>query len=211
MKTDDLIEALALEPAARAAPDRRVLAFALAGTAAAVAATLWLMGPRPGLAETTGLASFAGKAGYTVMLAAVGFWLLDRLGRPGAAVRAPALALALLALAAVAAAILELAPLPAEARMGTLMGSTASVCPWRIAGLGLLVLPPALLAARRFAPLSPALAGAAAGLFAGGLAATAYGLHCGEQAVSFLVVWYTAGVLLTALLGALAGARLLRW
>ncbi|MFZ5730391.1 MAG: NrsF family protein, partial [Pseudomonadota bacterium] len=106
MKTDDLIEALALEPAARAAPDRRVLAFALAGTAAAVAATLWLMGPRPDLAEATGLASFAGKAGYTVMLAAVGFWLLDRLGRPGAAVRAPALALALLALAAVAAAIL---------------------------------------------------------------------------------------------------------
>lgn len=211
MKTDDLIEALALEPAARAAPDRRVLAFALIGAAAAVAATLWLMGPRPDLGAAAGLASFAGKAGYTLMLAAAGLWLLDRLGRPGASARGPALALALLAAGAVAAALIELVPLPAEARMSAMMGATASVCPWRIAGLGLLVLPPALLAARRFAPLSPVLAGAAAGLFAGGLAATAYGLHCAEQSVSFLVIWYTAGVLLTAVLGAAAGARLLRW
>lgn len=211
MKTDDLIEALALEPAARAAPDRRVLAFALAGTAAATAVTLWLMGPRPDFNRLAGLASFAGKAGYTLMLAGVGFWLLSRLGRPGASIRAPALSLALLAGAAVTAAIVELSPLSPQARMGTLMGSTASVCPWRIVGLGLLVLAPAVLAARRFAPVSPVLAGAAAGLFAGGLAATAYGVHCAEQAVSFLVIWYTAGVLLTALLGAVVGGRLLRW
>ncbi len=64
---------------------------------------------------------------------------------------------------------------------------------------------------RRFAPRSPALAGFAAGLVAGGFGAAAYALWCGETSMTFIAVWYSLGIGLVALIGAVLGARLLRW
>jgi len=64
---------------------------------------------------------------------------------------------------------------------------------------------------RRMAPTRPALAGFAAGAFSGGVAATVYGLHCGESAMAFVGVWYTLGVLACAGLGAVVGRWALRW
>jgi hypothetical protein len=67
------------------------------------------------------------------------------------------------------------------------------------------------MALRGLAPTRPALAGAAAGLLAGGTGATVYALHCPELAAPFLAVWYVAGIALTVLAGTLAGASVLRW
>lgn len=213
MKTDDLIAVLALEPdVPPPGQDRRRIAlWGAAGALAAGAATLALKGARPDLAQLAGMASFAGKAGFTLALGGAGLWLLDRLGRPGAGAKAPLLALGLLGLGGLAAAGLELALAPAALRPALLMGRSAASCPVSILLLGLLTLPPGLWAARRLAPPRPAWAGGAAGLFAGGLAATAYGLHCPETSVSFLVVWYGLGVAAVGGLGAVLGARLLRW
>jgi len=61
------------------------------------------------------------------------------------------------------------------------------------------------------APTRPRLAGAAAGLMAGGIGATVYGLYCQETAAAFTAVWYTFGMLIWAAAGALIGGRLLRW
>jgi hypothetical protein len=61
------------------------------------------------------------------------------------------------------------------------------------------------------APTRLGLAGAAAGLFAGGVGATVYGLYCEETAAAFVVVWYSLGMLACAALGAVVGRRLLRW
>jgi hypothetical protein len=68
-----------------------------------------------------------------------------------------------------------------------------------------------IVAVRGLAPTRPPLAGAAAGLAAGALAATLYGLHCPEQAAVFVVTWYTLGIATATALGAVVGARLLRW
>jgi hypothetical protein len=66
-------------------------------------------------------------------------------------------------------------------------------------------------ALRGLAPTRPRWAGFAAGLFAGSLGALGYALYCPELSPLFVLVWYTAGVLLPAALGALLGPLLLRW
>ncbi|WP_395445953.1 NrsF family protein [Caulobacter sp. UC70_42] len=55
------------------------------------------------------------------------------------------------------------------------------------------------------------LAGLATGLFAGGVAATVYGLHCAENTFTFVALWYSLGVLSLAALGAAVGRWALRW
>ncbi|MDQ2861234.1 MAG: DUF1109 domain-containing protein [Pseudomonadota bacterium] len=55
------------------------------------------------------------------------------------------------------------------------------------------------------------MAGAAAGLLAGAAGATVYGLYCDETAALFVVTWYTLAIAVCAAIGALLGARWLRW
>ena len=74
----------------------------------------------------------------------------------------------------------------------------------------------AILAAMLFilrdgAPLRPALAGAAAGLAAGGLGAALYAAHCTDDSPLFVAAWYGVAIAAVAAAGALAGARWLRW
>ena len=68
-----------------------------------------------------------------------------------------------------------------------------------------------MIAFHRFAPSRLMMTGAVAGLAAGGLAATIYCLHCPEASPLFVLTWYTLGMALAGLAGALAGERLLRW
>ena len=68
-----------------------------------------------------------------------------------------------------------------------------------------------LLALRQLAPTRLPLAGAAAGLVAGAVAATIYGFHCPETAAPFILVWYSLGIVLAAGLGSLIGRWALRW
>ena len=68
-----------------------------------------------------------------------------------------------------------------------------------------------LVALRAGAPRSPAMAGAAAGLLAGGLAAMLYAIHCPDDSPLFVALWYVPAVALVALAGAAVGSRVLRW
>jgi hypothetical protein len=99
----------------------------------------------------------------------------------------------------------------ADWAMPALMGDTAMVCPWLITLTGLPILGVLLSAMRGLAPRSPALAGFAAGLVAGGFGALAYAFYCGETGMMFMAVWYTLGMAMTALLGAIIGSVMLRW
>jgi hypothetical protein len=68
-----------------------------------------------------------------------------------------------------------------------------------------------LLALRQGAPTRPGVAGAAAGLLAGGIAATFYAAHCTDDSPLFVATWYTLAIGALALLGAAVGQRFLRW
>jgi hypothetical protein len=213
MKTDDLISALSADlPATGATRLRlRVAAWLVPASLLALAGVLLSLGLRPDLGAAVGGPTFWAKAAYTASLAGAGFWLLDRAGRPGADVRAPLTLLALILIAALVVGFASLMTTPVDDRIGAVMGRSARVCPTNIAGLSLLAAPLILFAAQRFAPVRPALAGAATGLLAGGLAATVYGLHCPEHTAAFVAVWYTLGMAISAAVGATIGRFVWRW
>ena len=91
------------------------------------------------------------------------------------------------------------------------MGVSSSVCLQNILGLSALAGPFVFIAVRRFAPTRPMLAGAAAGILTAALATTLYGLHCPERTATFVAIWYTGGVALAAVAGAVIGRFAFRW
>ena len=70
---------------------------------------------------------------------------------------------------------------------------------------------PLCSALRQGAPEHPALAGAAAGLLAGAIGAALYATHCPDDSPLFVAAWYSLAIGFVVALGAVAGARLLRW
>jgi hypothetical protein len=213
MKTDELIALLARDatPVKRGALPMRVALFAALGAVAAFVVLVPWLGIRPDLAEAAFGMTYWMKTLYTAGLGVAGFALVERLSRPGAKGRMGWALIGVFAAAIVAIASFQLASTPPEAMRDALMGTTWDRCPWRILVLALPGLAAMLWTMRRFAPVRPALAGAAAGLLAGGVAATIYGLHCQEPAAAFVALWYSLGIALSTLAGAVIGSRALRW
>lgn len=213
MRTDDLIAMLAADiaPIDPARAGRRFFAKLAGGAILALAATLLLMGTRPDLPAAAALPMFWSKLILSASLALAGLVALRRLSYPGMRLgRAPATAaLPVTALWIFAGVVLLTAP--AGERLALVLGESWMKCPLSIALLSVPAFGLALWAARELAPTRLALAGAAAGLFAGAVAAFAYALHCPEMEAPFLSVWYVLGMSIPAGAGALLGPRLLRW
>jgi len=68
-----------------------------------------------------------------------------------------------------------------------------------------------IAAVRRAAPTNLVRTGAFAGLISGGVSAMAYALHCTDDSLPFVAVWYGGTIVLCTLAGAILGPRLLRW
>jgi len=212
MRTDDLVALLAGD----AGPTKaRAFAPRLAGAAAAGAAVsiailaVWL-GFRP-LMPAMHSPPFWMKAAYTSLLAVAALVASVGLARPGGRIGA--------ALLLGAVTVAWLAMMAGHETMRTAagdmprlwMGVSWRVCPYRILALAAPIFAVVIWAMRRAAPTRPALAGAAAGLFAGAVGATVYGLYCQEASAAFVVAWYSLGLAVCAALGAAIGSRLLRW
>ncbi|HXS07993.1 MAG TPA: DUF1109 domain-containing protein [Rhizomicrobium sp.] len=213
MRTDDLIDRLsgALEPVPPL-PVLRVLALGLVGGAVVSALVMTAtIGIRPDLPEAMGGEAFRLKFVYTFVVAAFGLLLVDRLARPDAHIGRYGWLLAVPVLVMVVMAANEMMPADAATRHALIMGHSARVCSILIAGLALPLFAGLFWALRRLAPTRLTEAGAAAGLLAGSAAATIYALHCTESTPTFIAIWYSAGILLTVLLGATLGRLLLRW
>ena len=214
MKTDDLIRALAAgaEAVDPRAPRRRLLAAAAAGVALAVPVMIGTLGVNPHLEQAASVSMFWIKLGFVAAVAAAAFAVALSLGRPGASARRSGVALAVpFALLWLLAAAAMVGASVADERAALLLGSTWTGCPLNIAMLSAPALPLLLWAMRSAAPTRPAVAGAAAGLLAGGLGATVYTLHCPELAAPFIGVWYVLGMAIPAAIGAVAGWFLPRW
>lgn len=211
MKTDDLIQALArgAGPAPRGVVSRRIGPAMLLGLLASVVLAFVVLGFVP--AQTFALAAPWFKLGYAAAMVAAAAWLIGRLARPAARASAPSMAVAAVAFAAALVGGLSWWLTPGEARMTGLLGHSWALCPWFVLGASTPALAGLLWALRGLAPTRPRAAGFAAGLLAGGLGAAGYALACTELAMSFVAAWYTLGILMTGVLGALLGPRVLRW
>lgn len=128
-----------------------------------------------------------------------------------AATPAASRAKALCSLLQSATAVARILDAPPAVRTALWLGHSASACPWIIGALSIPVFATTLIAFRRSAPTRLSLAGFTAGLLSGTVAAFVYALCCHETEPAFVVTWYTLGMLLPALVGAIVGPRLLRW
>jgi hypothetical protein len=211
MKTDDLIKALSTDTRRNGLALGHAWALALV-SALCVAAVVFIstLGVRPDLASAAHTVRFLFKPTVALVLSLSAVPVLIALSRPGATPWAGrALLVAPLLLAAAFA--VELAVLPAAEWRTSLVGSNALVCLTYIPLIGLGPLVVFMAALRHGAPTRRRLAGATAGLLAGGLAASLYALHCPDDSPLFVATWYSLAVLALSAVGALGGRVWLRW
>lgn len=211
MKTDDLIGMLARQAGAapRHAVARTLAPAVLAGAVASLGLVLALKTPVPAAFWLTPAPWV--KLLYGVALAAAAMWWAGRSARPGAVQRPARVAVLTVLATMLSLAVASWIGTPASGRSATLLGTDPLGCIRNVALSALPVAAALLLALRRLAPTQLRSAGAAAGLAAGAIGSIAYSLSCTETGLPFVAVWYTAGILVVAGLGALLGPRVLRW
>ncbi|MEX2744508.1 NrsF family protein [Rhizobium mongolense] len=212
MQTNDLINAL------KADAEKQAMPLGYAWWVAIVAATIIaagvffvLIGPRPDFAVAAHTLRFLFKFIVTLALAVVAFALLRVLSRPGSDVRRAACWLFLVPILLGTAVVAELFVVPSDQLVTVWWGSNVYVCLTFIPLIGLGPLAVLLAALRHGAPTRPRLAGAVAGLLAGGIAATFYAAHCTDDSPLFVATWYSIAIAGLAALGTILGRRVARW
>lgn len=215
MNTEMLIAELAsdLHPVPAGSSRAHLRKGLISGAAiAAAAVVLWpSLGIRHDLGEAMSTGIFWVKLLYSGSLVYLGFQALDRLSRPDSRPVhwARLFAVPLVMLAAIT--LLRLGAAPADNGESFWMGSSWAQCPLYVAGLSAPVFFGLLWSLSRLAPTQLGAAGAAAGLVAGGTAATVYALHCTESSPGFVLLWYSLGLGVASLIGAAIGRKVLRW
>jgi hypothetical protein len=213
MKTEALIETLTQNVARvpRHAVVRRLLAGLALGGIVTLALVGGALGFRPDLAQAMRGTTFWMKWSYTGAVGIGALITVARLARPEPISLARFWPILVPFAALAALSITEMGRTAPSGWLGMWLGTTWTICPWLVALLAMPIFAGLLWSFRRLAPTRLCAAGAAAGLAAGGWAATLYCLHCPEVSPLFVLTWYTLGMLIAAAFGALIGPRLLRW
>jgi hypothetical protein len=211
VKTDDLINVLArgVEPADRPAWKRSLLLTVLVGLVVAGVLVAIGLGVRPdiGVARMPVMM----KALFSALVAALILPVAVRLMKPGRPLGWRIGAVVLFVAVCAMATIVALMGEEPSKRMEMWMGNGV---PWCVVLIPILAAPTAaglLWLMRAFAPTRLALTGAAIGGFAGGVGAVAYAMYCPVDSVAFVTTWYVLGIALSAAIGAVVGAKVLRW
>ncbi len=212
MDTDQLIRTLAADNAHRERPVGFALMLALLA-AAPVSLLMFFteLGIRPDVMVAIRNPFFDLKFAVTLALAISAIAVSLHLSRPEASLRGFGWLL-LAPVGLLAAGIGGEMMMPQRLPMMTrLVGKNSWVCMTALPVLSLPLLAGALIGLRHGAPSRPAVAGALAGLLSAGLAATLYASHCTDDSPLFVAAWYTVATALVTAIGALAGAKLLRY
>ena len=217
LNTEDLIAALTRDvaPVHAHALGRRLGAGLGLGALVTLVLVAAGLGLRPDLWAAMHGSAFWVKAIYTASLGLCALLATARLARPDAP--APrwlwVIVLPFAALAIIGG--VQMARVPQgqwQAQwLAMWLGHSWKVCSTLVFVLSLPIFGGLLWSFRRLAPTRLRLAGATAGLAAGGWAAMLYCLHCPEVSAIFVLTWYTLGIAMACGLGALLGPRLLRW
>jgi hypothetical protein len=212
METEQLIRTLAADNSHRARAVGLTLTLALL-VAVPVSVAMFMMGlgVRPDVMTAMHNPFFDLKFVVTLALAISAIAVSLHLSRPEASLKGWGWLL-LIPVGIIAAGIASEMMMPQRLPMMTrLIGSNSRVCMTAIPLLSLPLLAGALAGLRHGAPARPALAGALAGLVSAGLAATLYASHCTDDSPLFVLTWYTISTAAVTAVGALIGAKVLRF
>ncbi len=213
MKTDDLVAFLSTnpEPVDRGLVVRALGVGLAAGIVAALGTAFVGLGVRPDLMTARALMFLLLKLAFTAGIIGVAATYLARAARPGRERKVPffLVTLPFLIIMVLAAISLGLAPSSHWDKM--ILGDEWLECLLSIPIIAIVPFAAAIWAVRKAAPTNLTRAGAFAGLIAGGVSAMAYALHCTDDSLPFVAVWYGGTIVLCTLAGAALGPRLLRW
>lgn len=213
MKTDDLVELLSrnLEPVGGNAVARTFYAAIGGAAVAAVGIALVSLGLRPDLTTMRALIYLAIKLAFAIGVVALALAYLTKLSRPGGERKISPLFVFVPFLAIVALAAISLGSAPRSHWDRMIVGDEWLECLLSIPIIAIVPFAVSIWAVRKAATTNLSLAGAFAGLIAGGVSAMAYALHCADDSLPFIAVWYGGTIVLCTLTGAALGPRLLRW
>lgn len=211
--TSDIVDRLVRD--LKPVPQHALLHHFALGIAPAFAISLFAeltaLGLRIDMAEALTLPVFWIKSAYNALIAWVAFYATYRLARPDGSQGPLFGLLAMIFVGMAVIAGIQLFSNSPETYKGLIIGTSALHCPLLIVGFALPILSGMLWVLRTSAPTDLTRTGLTAGIAAGAAGAWVYSWFCTENGMPFVLIWYSTGILLTAVLGAFAGSRLLRW
>jgi hypothetical protein len=213
MKTDDLVAMLStnVEPVGRRLVGRTISIAVAAGAVIALGFMLVGLGVRADLATTRAFVYLLLKVSFAIAVVGVAMRYLTRLARPGAARGISPLSIALPFGAIALLGLISLGVAPSSHWNRMILGDEWLECLLSIPIIAIVPFAVTIFAVRKAAPTNLVRTGAFAGLIAGGVSAMAYALHCTDDSLPFVAVWYGGTMVLCTLAGAGLGPRLLRW
>jgi hypothetical protein len=213
MKTDELVTLLStnLEPVDRRSIARTLCVALAAGSLVALGLSLVGLGVRSDLTTAHAFIFLVMKLAFAFGIVALALVYLTKLARPGGERKTPSLLVIMPFLVIVVLAGISLALAPSSHWEKMIVGDQWLECLISIPIIAIVPFAISMWVVRRAAPTDLARAGAFAGLAAGGVSAMAYALHCTDDSLPFIAVWYGGTIVLCTLAGAILGPRLLRW
>jgi hypothetical protein len=213
MKTDDLIALLSTnpEPVDRRSVTRTLHVALAAGLIVSLGIALAALGVRSDLMTARAFVFLLLKLTFTVGIVGVASMYLTRLARPGGERKTSAVLVAIPFVAIAVLSVISLGFAPSSHWDKMIVGDQWLECLLSIPIIAIVPFAATIFAVRRAAPTNLVRAGAVAGLIAGGVSAMAYALHCTDDSLPFVAVWYGGTIVLCTLAGAALGPRLLRW
>ena len=213
MRTGDLIAMLSTNVEI---VDRRQVSRTLAGAVAigalvALGAGLIALGGRTDVGINGALGFLVIKLAFAMTVTVLALIFLIGSARPGGGQRG-SVAFVLLPFAGIIGlASIGLVNAPTTHWQMMVMGDEWLECLVSVPVIAIVPFALVIWAVRQAAPTHLRRAGALAGLVSGGLSAAGYALHCTDDSLPFVAVWYGSTILLCTLAGAVLGPRLLRW
>jgi hypothetical protein len=213
MKTDDLVALLStnLEPVDRGSVVRTLFVALAAGSIVALGITLVGLGVRSDLMTAHALIFLVVKLAFAVGTVSLALVYLTRLACPGGERKLPSFLVAMPFLVVVFLAAISLGFAPSSHWDQMIVGDQWLECLVSIPIIAIVPFGISIWAVRTAAPTNLVRTGAFAGLVAGGVSAMAYALHCTDDSLPFVALWYGGTIVLCTLAGAALGPRLLRW
>ncbi len=213
MKTDDLVAFLSTnpEPVDRSTVVRTLCVALAVGMVVALGIAFVVLGVRSDLMTARALIFLVVKLAFAVGIVSLTLVYLTRLARPGGERKTPSFLIAMPFLIIVPLAAISLGFAPTSHWDKMIVGDQWLECLVSVPIIAIVPFAISIWAVRRAAPTNLARTGAFAGLLAGGVSAMAYALHCTDDSLPFVAVWYAGTIMLCTLAGAALGPRLLRW
>jgi hypothetical protein len=214
MKTDELIDLLSMnvEPVDHRQLRRRLGLAVVLGAAGALFVALLSLGIRPDLSDPGSLTFLVLKLAFTMGIIVLASGFLTRLARPGGERRTHLVLLVLPFAGIILLATLSLASAPREHWETMIVGDMWLRCLLSIPLIAIVPFAVIIWVVRKMAaPTDLVRTGALVGLVAGSVSATGYALHCTDDSLPFIALWYGGTIALCTLAGATLGSRLLRW